>query len=93
MLLATTQVESADRFLKIFSTKGVEKRRSTSAGERVPAHFSCDSDSATVGREQNAKACNEQKASVHGPLRLTRHVAARNDVDSLQKPDASHEQQ
>ena len=27
MLLATTQVEDIDRFLRIFSTKGAEKRR------------------------------------------------------------------
>lgn len=27
MMLATTKVESVDRFLKIFSTKGVEKRK------------------------------------------------------------------
>ena len=27
MMLATTQVENVDRFLKIFSTKGAEKRK------------------------------------------------------------------
>jgi quinol monooxygenase YgiN len=27
MMLATTQVEDVDRFLKIFSTKGAEKRQ------------------------------------------------------------------
>jgi len=27
MMLATTQVEDVDRFLKIFSTKGAEKRK------------------------------------------------------------------
>ena len=29
MMLATTKVEDFDRFLKIFSTKGAEKRSST----------------------------------------------------------------
>jgi hypothetical protein len=34
MMLATTKVEDIDRFLKIFSTKGAEKRKQH--GSRAP---------------------------------------------------------
>ena len=37
MMLATTKVENLDRFLKIFSTKGLEKRKlHGSKGASVP---------------------------------------------------------
>jgi hypothetical protein len=53
MILATTQVEDFDRFLKIFSTKGAEKRkqhgskgaivfRDPTAGDRVWVVFDWD---------------------------------------------------
>jgi len=46
----------------------------------------------TIGRDQEADACDDEKATVDGPLRLASHEAARKDVDSLENPDAAHKQ-
>jgi len=35
---------------------------------------------------------HDEQATVHRPLRLPRHEAARNDVDSLQKPHTAYEE-
>ena len=38
MILATTMVEDADRFLKVFGTKGAEKRAEHGSQGSVPSH-------------------------------------------------------
>ena len=46
----------------------------------------------TIDEDQEADACDEEKATVDGPFLLASHKAARKDADSLQNPDATHEQ-
>jgi hypothetical protein len=50
-----------------------------------------NSGSTTIRRHQEADASNRDEHAVKGPLGLTTHEAARQDVDSLKKPDASDE--
>ena len=50
------------------------------------------SDSATVRHDQHAGTREQEEAAINGPLHLASHEAARKDVDSLQEPDATHEQ-
>jgi len=50
------------------------------------------SDSATVRHDQHTGTREQEEAAVNGPLHLASHEAARKDVDSLQEPDAPHEQ-
>ena len=51
-----------------------------------------DSDSATIGGEQEPDSYDHEKGAVDSPFRLARHEAAREDVDSLKNPDAAQKQ-
>jgi hypothetical protein len=53
--------------------------------------LSLESESATLGRGQQANSNQEQQTAIDRPLGLTRHEAARENVDSLQKPHAAHQ--
>jgi hypothetical protein len=59
-------------------------------GVKVRPHCRFKSDAATISRDQQTDAGDQQKAAVDGPLRLASHEATRKDVDSLKEPDTPH---
>jgi hypothetical protein len=63
-----------------------------SASFSQPTVIGKKSDSATIARDQQDDSDDDHNSAIDGPLRLTRHEAARKDVDSLKNPDASREQ-
>ena len=64
------------------------RHRKLAVAAQVEAIYSS---SATIRDEQQADAGDRDESAVDGPLGLTGHEAAGEDVDSLEKPDASDE--
>ena len=79
------------RAIRLRDDGGSEQQYKRAKRERVGA--ACDSPAPATGRNQQADACQRQQAAVNGPLRLAGHEAAWKNVDALEKPDASHQQE